>query len=868
MSAALPQTFRVRFHPTMSCRVVGLACLVVVAVAACVAAGATPGASDERGYYQIVVPFFRAHCAACHVGTRPEGDFSIAKKDLGPDLTAAATREKWREVVGVLNSHDMPPPDEPQPDPAAVAAVVDWITAQAVAAERSARTGGVVLRRLNRREYANTIRDLLGVDFFPAGFPEDPPAGGFDNNGSALTMSPLLFELALEAAEEVLDRALVEGDRPPVVRWRFDPAPGSHGDTVRVRLDERNNPIVNGGVSRHDGPWVVIHRRSWDTGVNARDFRLPAAGTYAIRGRVAGRRPDRAAVVAAAERLLAARRDRQNAESPGRERPNQEQYEVDLEHFRHDRMYDYGPPRLRLVLQLGAQPATVAEFDVEGTEADPQEFEYRVRCTTESAGITLEYAYDIPAVLENFWMQGDAAFARPEPLVDWLEIEGPLLDAWPPESHTRILFDSPLGDSDEEAYVREVLARFMRRAWRRPVADDEVAALLPLFTASRAAGRSFVQAVRQPLAAVLASPHFLYLVEPEPEADDPTLDDHRIAARLSYFLWSSQPDEPLRRLADQGRLGDPRVRREEVERLLADARSAAFVENFAGQWLGLRSVGANPPAIDLFPQYDRHLETSIVGESLAYFREFLEHDLDVGGMLRSDFVTVNERLARFYGLPDVRGDGFRRVPVPEGVHRGGLVTQASVLSITSNGTRTSPVKRGTWIMKTLLGADPGLPVADAGEIAPQVPGIDKATVRKRLEVHRSLPQCARCHDRIDPLGFALEHYNAAGEWREQEGFGYKGRIQREDPPIDAASRMPDGTPIDGVTGLQAALVARRDDFVRVLARQLTTYALGRELGLADEPGLDAIVAAADDDGRTTLRSLVRAIVSSDLFTTK
>lgn len=829
---------------------------------------AAPPGIDEPGYYRVVVPFFRSHCAACHTGRRPEGDFSIAKRDLGPDFSVAAFREKWREVVDVLNSHGMPPADEPQPEPAAVAAVVDWITDQAVVAERSARTSGVVLRRLNRREYAATIRDLVGVEFDPERFPEDPPAGGFDNNGAALTMSPLLFELALDAAEEVLARALVEGERPAPVRWRFDPGPGSDGDKVRVRLDERNQPIVNGGVSPHDGPWIVIHRRSWDTGVTARDFRLPTAGLYAIRGRVAGRRPDRAAVVASVERILAARRDRQNAESPGREEPNQRQYEDDLAHFQTDRMYDYGPPRLRLVLQLGAQPSTIAEFDVEGTEAEPQEFEYRVRCTTESAGITLEYAYDIPAVLENFWMQGDASFARPEPLVDWIEIEGPLGESWPPESHRRILFDSPLREADEEGYVREVLARFMRQAWRRPVAEAEVAGVVPLFTAARRGGRSFVEAVRQPLAAVLASPHFLYLVEPAADDADPALDDHELAARLSYFLWSSQPDLPLQRLAEAGRLRDPEVRRAEADRLLGDDRATAFVEHFPGQWLGLRAVGANPPAVDLYPHYDRHLETSIVGESLAFFREFLAHDLDVGGMLQSDFVTINERLARFYGIPDVRGDAFRRVPVPAGVHRGGLVTQAAILSITSNGTRTSPVKRGTWIMKTLLGADPGLPVADAGEIAPQVPGIDKATVRRRLEVHRSLPQCARCHDRIDPLGFALENYDASGAWREQEGFGYKGRIQREDPPIDATSRMPDGTAIDGVEGLQTALAARRDAFVEVLARQLATYALGRELGLADEPAVAAIVAEADVDGHATLRGLVRAIVASDIFATR
>lgn len=327
------------------------------------------------------------------------------------------------------------------------------------------------------------------------------------------------------------------------------------------------------------------------------------------------------------------------------------------------------------------------------------------------------------------------------------------------------------------------------------------------------------------------------------------------------------PDEELTQLASAGKLSDPQVRQAQVDRLLADPRSESFVKNFAGQWLGLRSVGENPPAKDLYPQYDRHLETSMVAESEAYFAEFLRHDLDARQMIRSDFVTINERLARFYGIPDVHGDEFRRVPVPAGVERGGIVTQASILTITSNGTRTSPVKRGTWVLKTLLGTDPGLPVANAGEIAPKVPGIDKATVRKRLEIHRELPQCARCHSKIDPLGFALENFNAAGEWRDREGFGYKGRIERDDPQIDASSKMPDGREINGVGGLQAAMLAKEGLFLSALANKLLTYACGRELGLADQPTVKAAVADMKSHGYT-LRSLLKFVVVSEAFSMK
>jgi hypothetical protein len=301
--------------------------------------------------------------------------------------------------------------------------------------------------------------------------------------------------------------------------------------------------------------------------------------------------------------------------------------------------------------------------------------------------------------------------------------------------------------------------------------------------------------------------------------------------------------------------------------MLDDPKAEAFTENFAGQWLGLRAVGTNPPAPDLFPRYDRHLETSMIAEGQEYFGEFLKSDTDVRAMIRSDFVLINERLARFYGIPGVKGDRFRRVSVGPDSRRGGLVTLGAMLTTTSNGTRTSPVKRGTWVMKNLLGVDPGLPVANAGEISPKVPGIDKATVRDRLELHRALPQCARCHDKIDPLGLALENFNAAGEWRDREGFGWKGRIQPDDPLIDARSTMPDGSPMDGVAGLQAALLAQEDLFLDCLATKLFTYACGREMTRGDRP---AIVAAVREmkTNRYVLRSLIEAAAVSPAFLRK
>ena len=823
---------------------------------------------DQPGYTKIVAPFFAKYCQKCHDSTKPEGEFAVDSQRLPNNFADPGTRSRWGEIVNVLNSHEMPPEKEKQPGSDEVAKLVDWITTQTVQAELVLRERSVVLRRLNNNEYRNTIRDLIGVDFDTSGFPQDPPAGGFDNNGGALTLSPLHVEMYLSAAQQILNRALVEGNQPATIKWRFEPKVGP-ADRTRKRLDEKNNPIVNGGNNQQEDEWVVVHHNSWDKSVGARDFRVPTAGTYAIRVKAAGRIPPHEKVIESAQKFLEHRRDEQDAKNPNGKKFTQQQLERDLEHFRIDRMYTYGAPRIKLVLQLGPQPKTLAEFDADGSPMAPRVHEYRTRFTTETAGVGFEYAYAIPKVLENFWMQGNDRFARPELLISWFEIEGPLYDAWPPSTHTRILFDHS-SKSDESKYVTAVLKQFMERAYRRPVDAAEVAPKLALFTMARQE-KSLVEAIKLPLTSILTSPHFLYLAEPAEASSEPTkssrLSNYELASRMSYFFWSNMPDETLMKLANEGKLRDLKVRQAQVDRMLDDPRSEAFVKNFAGQWLGLRNVGSNPPAEDLYPQYDRHLETSMVTESEAFFAEFLKKGMDCRQMIRSDFVVINERLARFYGIPGVRGDEFRRVSVPDGVFRGGIVTQASILTTTSNGTRTSPVKRGTWILKTLLGTDPGLPVANAGEIAPKVPGIDKATVRKRLEIHRQLPQCARCHNKIDPLGFALENYNAAGEWRDQEGFGYKGRIERNDPKIDASSRMPDGTEIDGVAGLQKAMLAKEDLFLSALTNKLLTYACGRELGLADQPTVKGAVADLKSN-QYSLRSLLKFIVCSEPFSVK
>lgn len=971
---------------------------------------------DDAGYRRTAEPFFKKYCIACHGPDLQEGEFRV-DQNLPNDFLNLTTKGHWGEVVNVLNSHEMPPEDEKQPSSREVSDVVDWITQQMVRAELVRRDTTIVLRRLNRAEYRNTIRDLAGIDFDVSGFPQDPPSGGFDNNGRALTISPLHLELYYKAAREVFDQALVEGPQPPAIKWRFEIEVGD-GDSSRVAYDGQRL-IVHGAKNPVENGFKVIHHNSWDKAPSMRDFALKHAGEYIIRVRAAGRVPTRKQVVESALGFLEHRRKEQMQKNPKGEQWLREQVERDRKHFETDRMYEYGPPRLKLSVNLGGQPRVVDEYDVPNTVSNPGLFESRTPMSTiPRAGIKIEYAYSVPKELENFWMQNHDDFARPELLIDWVELEGPMYESWPPRSHQLLLFNSPLQNRDERAYAREVLARFMKRAYRRPVSDAEIDSKLALYDLVRNDAPSFVEAIKTPLSAVLVSPHFLYLAEPDsdgvlaalpeqqnrpgadtiarpttvfprfqqreaaprseaeqtrpparlsdsfrryrdtqgrlitgrlialegatvrleltsgrvvgiplsklsstdrayvralvakaeadiakpvapstprpgqPESVRPAtpvplttpsqvgrsdssgsttparrLNNFELASRLSYFLWSTMPDEELFSLAGENRLADPDTLGRQVDRILSDPKSNDFVRNFAGQWLGLREVGSNPPAEDLYPRYDRHLEESIVKESEEFFREILHNRLSLMTFVRSDFVVVNERLARFYGIPNVRGDQFRRVQVPPGVRRGGIVTQASVLTITSNGTRTSPVKRGTWVMKNVLGIDPGLPVANAGDIAPKVPGLDKATVRQRLEIHRSLPQCARCHNKIDPLGFGLENFNAAGEWRDQEGFGYKGRVQPNDPAIDASAKMIDGTEFTGVAGLQQTLLKQEDLFLQCLAGKLYTYALGRELGISDQPHVKAAVSHVKQQG-DNLPSLIQFIVTSDPFLTR
>ncbi len=818
--------------------------------------------ADAAGFQRIVAPFLAKHCLRCHGPKDPQGEFRT-DRDLTLNFTDAATKGKWSEVVDVLNAHEMPPEKEPQPEPGEVAGIVDWVTQQAALAEQFRRLSTPVLRRLNRNEYRNCIRDLLGVDVDVSIFPNDPLAGGFDTNGSALNLSSSQIDLYYETARRIIVNALQRGPRPRPVTWLIEPESGDN-DRNRVAFAGQK-PIVNGGESAVQDGCRVLRSSEWNKAITVREFILPYPGTYRLRILAGAKVPARAEVVVRAEKLLKENMDNHLLQSSKDAADLKRMYEKNIVHLKTDRMYDYGPPRIRVTRILGGQPVVVGETDITADFDARKDYDFEISFTTEKAGIKIEYAYSIPKVLENFAIQNSEEFARPEAWIDRITLEGPINEKWPPEQYTRLMLGDDRHPVGDRMHAEKVLRTFMRSAYRRPITEDELKEKLALFDAAVPTSASFEKAITEPLVAVLMSPQFLFLSETT--APGSSLNDFELASRLSFFLWSSQPDQELMKLAAESRLHDHSVLISQIDRMLADPKSEQFVENFAGQWLGLSEFGANPPAADLYPQYDRHLETSSIGESVAFFREVLHSDLGVLNFIDSDFVVINERLARFYGIDGVRGDHFRRVPVPSGVVRGGVMSQASVLMLTSNGTRTSPVKRGTWVLKNILGTDPGLPVANAGEIAPSVPGIGKATVRQRLEIHRELAQCARCHNKIDPLGFALENFDASGAWREKEGFGYKGRIDNNDPDIDASSRMPDGQTIIGLSGLRKALRDKSSLFIRCLTEKLFTYSLGRELSLSDAATVELTIKSVNSSD-PTLKELIRAIAASKLFLTR
>jgi len=737
-------------------------------------------AAPQQGptFEQEGVAFLQKHCVACHNEKTKRADVSLHFLKTPEDLLTH--RKLVEKALRVVQSGEMPPNTKPRPAVAELDTFQKAIVGVYDHHDRNAKPdpGRVTVRRLNRTEYNNTIRDLVGVDFAPAeDFPSDDIGHGFDNIGDVLTLSPVLMERCLAAAESIVERAILANPPPPPERWMGSRylEPGQDKPYTFRPLDKRGNQLNT-------------------------PYRLGLEGDYLFRFRAFAK------------------------------------------------LIDNEPVKVAVL----NGDKELKRFEITAPENKPQVFEVPVRLGVGDHRFFVKLLN--PSGERNLH-------------VEWFYLKGPM-DTRPP-SH-KMLLESKA--STEAERTREVIGRFASRAYRRPVTKEELDRLVGLAERVRKEGASWEASIQVAFQAVLVSPKFLFRLELNEQAPAGTkdgavpLDEYALASRLSYFLWSSMPDQELFDLAAKGQLSANLEA--QVKRMLKDPKSKALTENFAMQWLQLRRLKGHMPDPKLFPKADGYLLASLLKETELFFDAIVREDRSILDLIDADFTFLNERLSWHYGIVDthgstwskkakvpgkpIKGKEFVRVQLQPGEVRGGLLTQGSVLTVTSNPTRTSPVKRGRWVLEQILGTPP--PPAP-----PDVPELDEKKVltgslRQQMEQHRANPACASCHAKMDPLGFAFENFDAVGAYRWKEAG----------QPIDASGELPDGRKFNGPNELKKILKENKDLIARNLAEKMLTYALGRGLEYYDKRPIDQIVAAtAKNDYRMSV--LIIEIVKSFPF---
>jgi hypothetical protein len=747
-------------------------------------------------------PFLEAHCFDCHDEQKQKGGLRL--DTLGRNLEDAANSKHWQDVYERVSAGEMPPKRKTQPAPNERAAFTESLKQSLLAADQLRRADGrVVARRLNRDEYQNTVRDLFGIDAeLKDLLPEDAGAQGFDNIGEALSTSTVLLERYLETADLALDAALVKGPAPEPKKWHVTLKPMNlKAEDYRVRSGLRILP---------DETCVFFHSGAYQP-VTLEQFRAPVEGRYRFR-------ICHSAYQSAGQPLTVAW---------------------------YGGSFDKKSVAAHLLgcFDLPAGEPTITEFiekmPAKGT-LKPIPYRFKAKGMVDSTG------YDGPGIA-----------------VHWVDIEGPLIEAWPPAGVQRMLgaVDLAGGTLDD---AEKVLRNFAPRAFRRPVTDEDITPYLALVRTALDEKKPLEQALRDGLKGMLCSPSFLFLREKAGP-----LDDFALASRLSYFLWSSLPDEALFAAAGAGQLRG--TLHEQVERMLADPKAERFITNFTGQWLGLRKIDATTPDKRFYPEFDDGLKLAMVKETQLFFRELLDHDLSVRNFVHSDFSLLNSRLAELYRIPGVQGQQFRKTTLPADAHRGGLLGQAAILKITANGTTTSPVIRGNWVLGNLLGRPTPPPPADVPAIEPDIRGA--TTIREQVAKHRAQESCAVCHDRIDPLGLALENFDVIGQWRTQYrvarlSTSKDGEVRatgfQPGPAVDASAALA-GEAFTDVDALKKLLLAQPRLIARCLAEKLLIYATGAPVTFADRVMLDDLVKTTPTDG---LRTILHAVVQSPSFLNK
>lgn len=766
--------------------------------------------------------FLSGQCVRCHGEQKQKGGFRV--DTLPRDFENTFSASRWGEVMQRISSGEMPPRDEAKPKPDEAARIIEWIAQQLKEGEalRLAKRERVTFHKLTRDEYANTIHDLLGVNYVatdPSGLPEDPNWQGFERIGSILSLSPSHVEKYFAAAESILNEAL-PATAPKPLSKRMDVW------SLRYHGQQKEKAQKLGVADRarvelwpHDGVDIST------------DF--PVAGDYRMRIKVSGMKPPKGR--APHMEIYAKGLDRmlfeQDVVAP-EEKPALIEFTFHVPTGRQDIHLTCEAPGPSNLPRHGRFDAGRFFTTIKESATGRQPWQWKL---TDEDGVPLR------------------AFL----IVDFVEVNGPLQSAFPTPQQQKL---TPVGSHDA-AQAREILSHFAELAFRRPVQTAEVDNFIKLFESELKSGEKFEAAVKTALAAILCSKDFIYLIEGAPDRVQPRLNDWELASRLSYFLWSTMPDERLFELARKNTLHERTVLHDEVARMLSDPKAARFAKEFPREWLQLKHVGMFPPDKKLYPEYDAYLEKSMIAETTEFFRETLEKNLSAREMLDSNWTMMNARIAEHYGIGGVEGDALRRVALKDEDHRGGLLTQASVLSLTSDGQRHRPVHRGKWILESIFNKPPPPPPANVKPIEPTPANQPKATLRMKLDAHKSDANCASCHRKIDPLGLAFDNYDAIGRWRTEEvvrdGAG-------ANPKVDASGELPDGRKFSGAAELKHLLAAQPDKFAAAFVEKLATYALRRAMTIDDRRAL-AEIATQCKMSDYRVRDMVEALVVSDLF---
>ena len=758
--------------------------LTAVAVISTEAASSKPARGGKTSapagisYERQIVPLLDKYCYGCHGNGQKKGDFALAVYKAQAD--AVNDPKAWEKVLENVRSHAMPPEKKPQPRLEEQELISKWIEAQVFACDcDNPDPGRVTLRRLNRAEYNNTIRDLVGVPFQPADdFPADDSGYGFDNIGDVLSVPPVLMEKYLAAAEKIMEAAIVAED-PAKARVRRHPGAELEGSAPA--------DVIDGGGKKLTREGDIFVR-----------FTVAQPGEYALRAMAYGDQ--------------------------------------------------FGPEPPRMKLSLNQEE--LRTFDVPAQSDKPQLYEVKVRLAAGTNRFSAAYLNNfVDSTNKDPKKRGDRNLN-----IEFLEIAGPLDVAPPPppETHRRIFFREGAPTNKTE-YARAILQRFATQAFRRPAKAEEIDRLAKFVQMAQKQGDTFERGIQLALQAVLVSPGFLFRGELQPEPDNPKavhpINEYALASRLSYFLWSTMPDAELFALAEKGKLR--RNLDAQVRRMLKDKKSRALVENFGGQWLQLRNLRIASPDAKTFPGYDDELRAAMQQETEAFFEHIMREDRPVLDFLNANYTFVNGRLAKHYGIDGVKGETFQRVSL-KGTGRAGVLTHGAILTLTSNPTRTSPVKRGKYVLENILGTPP--PPAP-----PNVPELKEVkltgTLRQRLEQHRENPTCASCHARMDPIGFGFENFDGVGAFRQKD----------DNFPVDPSGQLVSGESFKGAPDLAAMLArSKREEFVRCLSEKMLTYAIGRGPEFYDKCALEAISKGVSRKGHR-FSSLILEIVRSVPF---